>query len=51
MESLREFDGRPVMLVSRDPRWEHELACARFFNGLYHGEGTFEWPDKAKNVG
>ena len=19
---------------------------ARFFNGLYHGEGTFEWPDK-----
>jgi hypothetical protein len=24
------------------------LRWPRFFNGLYHGEGTFEWPDKVE---
>ena len=34
------------LAVDRCPSWEM-VGLLRFFNGLYHGEGTFEWPDKA----
>jgi hypothetical protein len=36
------FQGHGVLEWSVKARYVGE-----FFNGLYHGEGTFEWPDKA----